>query len=94
MTELKNQISLGNAIQIVVLILGLGAAWATMDTRSAATEATLNTTRADFQNMESRVRALETSTAAADARNEERFNTILATLGRIDARLERMEKKP
>lgn len=94
MTELKNQISLGNIIQIGVMLVGLGAAWATMDSRSTSTEAALSSAQSDLDNVEARVRSLETSTAAADARNEERFTTILTTLARIDARLERMEKQP
>lgn len=92
MTSFSNNVSVGNVIQIVVMVAGLGLAWGTMDARSNTTEESLKDTKSMVSSLEVRLRTLETSSAAAEAKNEERFTAILTTLSRIDARLERMEK--
>ena len=89
MTELKNQISLGNIIQIGVMVIGVGLAWGVMSARSTQTEKDLSLAQSALTAIEVRVRNLEQS----DARNDERLNTILDTLARIDKRLERMERQ-
>lgn len=92
MTSFSNNISVGNVIQIIVMVAGLGLAWGTMDARSSTTEQSIRDARSMMDGLEVRLRTLETSSAAAEAKNEERFTAILTTLSRIDARLERMEK--
>lgn len=89
MTELKNQISVGNVLQIGFMVVGIGLAWGAMSAKSAETEKDLASAQVALNSIEIRVRNLETS----DARNDERLNTILDTLGRIDKRLERMERQ-
>lgn len=92
MTQFENTLSLGNAITIGTMLIGLGAAWAVTEARGRSVEVDIATTSAIVGGLEIRVRTLETSTAASDAKNDERFNAILSTLNRIDTRLERMEK--
>ena len=89
MTELKNQVSIGNLLQIAVMIVGVGLAWGVMSARADQTERDLSSAQSSLSSIEIRVRNLETS----DARNDERLTTILSTLGRIDQRLERMERQ-
>jgi hypothetical protein len=89
MTELKNQVSIGNLLQIAVMIIGVGLAWGVMSARADQAERDLSSAQSSLSQIEIRVRTLETS----DARNDERLTTILATLGRIDQRLERMERQ-
>lgn len=92
MTQFENKLSLGNAITIGVTLMAVGAAWAVTEARGKSVEVDIAATGAIVEGLEVRVRNLETSTAASDAKNDERFNAILSTLNRIDTRLERMEK--
>ncbi len=94
------KISYGSILNFVGLIFAVAVAWGIMSERGENTKdqlealrATLQqevTTRRDAQGaLEGRVRALESSQARAD----ERFNSVLQVLGRIEARLERIENR-
>ena len=80
-------ISLGNALQIAILLVGLGVGWMTIKAQGEANSSALATAAQDRSNMEIRIRALENQSARAD----ERFTSILGYLSRIDTRLERIE---
>lgn len=93
-------VSVGNMVNLVALIIAVGVSWGVMSERSSAThkqiqtlETTLNSVvaarQAEDAKLELRVRNLETNQARAD----ERLSSILQILGRIEARLERIEGK-
>jgi len=86
------QISLGNVIQIALLLIAGSIGWATFDARIAANETAIRNGISDGRRIdaehEMRLRTMETS----NARAEERFTSILALLARIDSRLERIEQ--
>lgn len=83
------QFSLGNAIQIITLIGGLAVVYASLDARSKTNaEATLANRQA-IAAQEVRMRTLEQNYA----RTDERLTSILSLLGRIDGRLERIERE-
>lgn len=86
--EFTPAISLGNLIQIAVLLIGLGGAWAVLSTNLDYQASRIAANSAAIREMETRVRTLEADAARAD----ERFTNILALLSRIDNRLERIEK--
>jgi hypothetical protein len=94
------KISYGNILNFVGLLVAVAVAWGIMSERSDNTKDQLDALRTTLQqevatrrdgqaSIESRVRALESSQARAD----ERFNSVLQVLGRIEARLERIETK-
>jgi hypothetical protein len=94
------KISVGNLLNLAALGVAVAVAWGIMSERGENTKDQLEalrmtlqqevTTRRDAQGaLEGRVRALESSQARAD----ERFNSVLQVLGRIEARLERIETK-
>jgi hypothetical protein len=94
------KISYGNILNFVGLLVAVAVAWGIMSERSDNTKDQLEALRTTLQqevatrrdgqaSIESRVRALESSQARAD----ERFNSVLQVLGRIEARLERIETK-
>lgn len=98
MPRIERTIQLGSVINIVSMLAVAGVAYGVLTTRVGNTEASLDklsgaiaseaVTRADSaKSMDARVRALEMSAA----RSDERFNSVLQVLGRIEARLERME---
>lgn len=98
--KIDNRMSIGNIITLVVVLVGFAVAWGTMTERGDQARENLTeiretlrqevATRRDAQSaLESRVRALESSQARAD----ERFNSVLQVLGRIEARLERIESR-
>jgi hypothetical protein len=87
-------ISVGNVIQIGVMIIGLTVGWITMDMRSQGNTQALQalgtditSIQDDIDGFDARMRVVETEQARAD----ERFGSILSLLSRIDARLERIE---
>lgn len=91
----SRQISVGNVLQIGVMIIGLTVGWITMDLRSQGNHQALSEIGVDMQDLQEdldtldvRLRNVETEQARAD----ERFGSILAILSRIDARLERIEE--
>ena len=82
--------SIGNIIQIALLLVAGGISWATVDGRLTALEkAIVNGDRRGAEH-EVRLRSVETNYA----RTDERLTSILALLGRIDAKLERIERNP
>lgn len=90
----SRQISVGNVLQIGIMIVGLTIGWITMDLRSQGNQEALVTIsgdvadlQTDIDSLDARLRNVETEQARAD----ERFGSILAILSRIDARLERIE---
>lgn len=86
--QITSQISLGNIIQIALILAGLTGAWFTMGHRTEVTAAGMAKNASQIVENERRIRALETS----QARSEERNNSVLQILGRIEARLERIEQ--
>lgn len=87
-TEFKKQISLGNIIQIGVMLVGGALAFAALDARTANNTEKIAGLSQSAEALEGRVRLLETNLARAD----ERFASIINLLARIDARLERIER--
>lgn len=86
--QLTSQISLGNIIQITLILAGLTGAWFTMGHRTEASALGVSNNAAEIAEHDRRLRTLETS----QARSEERNNSVLQILGRIEARLERIEQ--
>lgn len=82
--------SIGNIIQIAILLIGGGAWYATVDGKITALEksVTANTQRGD--GYEVRLRSVETNYA----RSDQRLISIEALLGRMDAKLERIVNNP
>lgn len=82
------------------LVVAVAVAWGIMSERGETTRSQMqevrdtlkqevDTRRESLSSIEARVRTLESSQARAD----ERFNSVLQILGRIEARLERIETK-
>jgi FtsZ-binding cell division protein ZapB len=93
-------ISLGNMLNMAGLAVAVAVAWGIMSERGETTRTQMqevrDTLKQEVDNrreslsaIEARVRTLESSQARAD----ERFNSVLQVLGRIEARLERIESK-
>jgi FtsZ-binding cell division protein ZapB len=93
-------ISLGNMLNMAGLAVAVAVAWGIMSERGETTRTQMqevrDTLKQEVDNrreslsaIEARVRTLESSQARAD----ERFNSVLQVLGRIEARLERIETK-
>ena len=96
--QIENKMSIGNILNLMALAVAVAVAWGVMSERGESTRAELDdikdtlrqevSTRREGQGaLEARIRALESSQARAD----ERFNSVLQILGRIEARLERIE---
>lgn len=96
--RIERKISLGNLLNLGALAVAVAVAWGVMSERGENTRSEMGeiketlrqevATRRDGQSaLEARIRALESSQARAD----ERFNSVLQVLGRIEARLERIE---
>lgn len=87
----STQISIGNLVQIAILIVAMAMGWQDMKSRTEANAKTIaeETSRAEarHQTLQNRVAAVEIGLA----RSDERYNHIIALLARIDARLERFE---
>lgn len=86
------RISLGNIIQITLLLIAGSIGWATFDARITANQTAIQSTtkssaRVDADH-ETRLRIMETS----NVRAEERLSSIYSLLSRIDGRLERIEQ--
>jgi len=103
MTEgrIKREISAGSLINLAALAVAVAVGWGTMSERGQHTREGLESLsrtlaqetanrRDQTGGLEARIRALEHSQARAD----ERFNSVLQVLGRIEARLERIEGRP
>ena len=96
--KIDNRISLGNILTIAGLIFAAAVAWGVMSERADQTKGHMEelrqtlrqevSTRREAQGaLESRVRTVESNLARAEERN----NAVLQVLGRIEARLERIE---
>lgn len=83
------QVSLGNLIQIAVIVLGIGGSWAAMELRSRMNEDRLAEIKMMSADLGLRVRLLE----SAKARDDERFASILQFMSKIDGRLDRLDRK-
>lgn len=100
MPRIDQTISLGNILNLGALVVAVAVAWGVMTERGESTRKSIDTLdqslmrEADARRraeaaIEARVRTLE----AAQARADERFNSVLQVLGRIEARLERIENR-
>lgn len=98
--DVEYKISLGNMLNMAGLIVAVAVAWGIMSERGETTRTQMqevrdtlkqevDARRESLSSIEARVRTLESSQARAD----ERFNSVLQILGRIEARLERIETK-
>lgn len=92
------KISYGSILNFLAIAVAVAVAWGVMsergeNTREQMTQISATLTqevaarREGINALESRIRMLESSQARAD----ERFNSVLQVLGRIEARLERIE---
>jgi hypothetical protein len=100
MPAIENKITTGNLLTIAAMLIGGAVAWgaaradiAAIKDRVISVEIAAERSRAERQatlaGQETRLRAVE----ASQARSDERFNSVLAILGRIEARLERIESR-
>lgn len=96
--QIENKMTIGNILNLLALVVAVAVGWGVMSERGESTRSELTdiketlrqevSTRREGQGaLEARIRALESSQARAD----ERFNSVLQVLGRIEARLERIE---
>ncbi len=89
--KFTGQISVGNLIQIAILVFGLGVGWTTLQAadREHAQSITLNASQIK-EIEQARQRALERLRALEqdNARDDERISLILQILARIEAQLE------
>lgn len=95
----KPEISLGTLVQIAVILVTVAVAWQDVRSKTIANadaivrndsyqrEISLRQER-EIQAAKQQIRVLETSSA----RQDERYAAIFDLLGRIDARLERIEE--
>ncbi|HEY0329162.1 MAG TPA: hypothetical protein VGC77_08675 [Rhodopseudomonas sp.] len=72
MPEIKNQITLGNAIQIGVMLVALALGWAALDWRSQSSAATVS-------DHEARLRSLERDVLRGLTQIDERLSRIEGT---------------
>jgi hypothetical protein len=100
MPTVENKITTGNLLTIAAMLIGGAVAWGaaradimSLKDRVISVELAAERSRAERQaaiaGQETRLRAVE----ASQARSDERFNSVLAILGRIEARLERIESR-
>lgn len=100
-SRIKREVSAGSLINLGALAVAVAVGWGVMSERGQHTrdglEALAHTLAQETANrrdqtsgLEARIRALEHSQARAD----ERFNSVLQVLGRIEARLERLDGRP
>lgn len=93
--KIQWQFSIGNIIQIVGFVIALAIGWATMTNEIANNAAAITSVSNDVEkarglhlDYDVRLRTLESNAA----RSDERLNSILTLLARIDNRLERIER--
>lgn len=98
--KIENRMSLGNFINLIALVVAVAVGWGVMSERGESTRDQMTqisdtlrqevaARREGIGALEGRIRTLESSQARAD----ERFNSVLQVLGRIEARLERIEER-
>ena len=96
--QIENKMSIGNILNLLALVVAVAVGWGVMRERGESTREHMTELRETLRQevstrregqvaLEARIRALESSQARAD----ERFNSVLQVLGRIEARLERIE---
>jgi len=83
------QISLGNMIQLVVLLVAIVGGWITLDNRVENNTKDLQKAQASQREIIQRLRMVETDIA----RSDERFTRILEFMARINSRLDAIERK-
>jgi len=86
--QLTSQISLGNIIQIALILAGLIGAWITMGHKIEASARGVSNNATAIADHELRLRTLENG----EARLEERNDAVLQILERIEVRLEHIEQ--
>lgn len=92
--EFTRNISFGNVLVLVGMIVTGTATFVAVDARTQANAAEIARSVAEIDEAALRVADLERRTRALEnelARADERFSSILGLLSRIDARLERIE---
>ncbi|APX88637.1 hypothetical protein BV394_01915 [Brevirhabdus pacifica] len=87
--EFSPAITLGNVIQIAVLLVSVGAYYASTANSLETITLQIEQARIDRRDMDIRMRLLETQAA----RTDERFASILTFMARSDARQERLERE-
>lgn len=83
------RISLGNLIQIVMIVVALSIGWGRFEAGIASNASAVQRLTESAQQMDSEVRSLRVNVT----RQDERLTGIYTLLNRIDARLERIEQK-
>lgn len=95
------QISFGNLVQLAVLLVGITAGWVIIDGRSQSNQRGVDEIKALVVQMGDRQETYQRDTdvrlrflESQWVRSDERNTSILTLLGRVDARLERIEARP
>ncbi|KPQ06211.1 MAG: Protein of unknown function DUF16 [Rhodobacteraceae bacterium HLUCCA12] len=97
-SRIKREISAGSLINLGALAVAVAVAWGIMSERGDNTRDSMDSLSRNLASetanrrdqtaaLDARIRSLE----SAQARADERFNSVLQVLGRIEARLERIE---
>lgn len=86
-TKINSQISVGNLLTIFLGVMTAVGMFFLTEARSQGNFGDINELKADYSDLENRIRVVETEVARAD----ERFGSILSLLSKIDLRLERFE---
>lgn len=86
--QFQGTISLGQAVQIGVLLIGIGSGYALIQEQAKSNAELLKQATTERGQLEVRVRSVENELARVD----ERYSSIMTYLSRIDGRLERIEQ--
>jgi hypothetical protein len=89
MPSITPNISLGNLLNILAMIVAVSIAWANISNVAQANSRDVGKNDLRINDVEVRVRTLENNQSRAD----ERLINIIEMLNRIDQRLEKMEGK-
>lgn len=79
-------ISLGNVIQVVLLLLTVAGAWFTLDNRVSNNALSIEKMGGDHQDYSNRIRSIEKE----QVRSDERFSSILQSMSRIEKTIDRV----
>lgn len=85
----SNRISIGNILQIVVFIAAMGVAWGAMRSSTEALDKSISDEVGRGMQRDIQLRSLEAKAERAD----ERYNSIMALLHRIDKSLDRLRQQ-
>lgn len=88
--QFDNRVSLGHVISIVTVLSACLLAYATLYVTQQQLAAEIVSIKADAQSREARIRAVE----IAQASQSSDLRAIQIGIGRIEARLEKMQAKP